>query len=140
MHIRTVIIGMLVIAIIGIGSAFWLNRQAAVPSAAAPKSVGETPLTTVIYQCDGGKSITASYFQGTAMPSDAPGQPPMPTGRVVVKTSDGRSLALPQTISADGARYGNKDDSIVFWSKGSDLMFTENGTSTYMGCKALLEE
>jgi membrane-bound inhibitor of C-type lysozyme len=48
--------------------------------------------------------------------------------------SDGRTMILPQTISADGTRYANKDDSVIFWSKGNGLVFTENGKETYTGC------
>ena len=43
-------------------------------------------------------------------------------------------MTLPQTLSADGARYANADESIVFWSKGNGLTFTENGKETYLGC------
>lgn len=49
--------------------------------------------------------------------------------------SDGRILTLPQTISADGARYANPDESFVFWSKGSGATIVEDGwQNSYTGC------
>ena len=55
---------------------------------------------------------------------------------VALGISDGRSLTLPQVISASGARYAhsNSDDSFVFWNKGNTAFVTENGTTTYGGC------
>jgi membrane-bound inhibitor of C-type lysozyme len=47
-----------------------------------------------------------------------------------------KTLYLPQTISADGARYANKDESVVFWNKGNTAFITEGTTSTmtYKDC------
>jgi len=55
---------------------------------------------------------------------------------VTLTLSDGRSFALPQVISASGARYahGDNDDSFVFWNKGNTAFVTENGTTTFDGC------
>jgi membrane-bound inhibitor of C-type lysozyme len=62
--------------------------------------------------------------------------PPTPSGKVVITLDDGRVLSLPQTLSGSGARYANADESVVAWNKGDELMFEENGTSTYLGCIA----
>lgn len=44
----------------------------------------------------------------------------------------GRTLILPNVISASGARYS--DGNNTFWSKGNDAQFELNGVS-YSGCK-----
>ncbi|MDE2001791.1 MAG: MliC family protein [Patescibacteria group bacterium] len=99
------------------------------------------PIAEVSYQCDGGKTIQAAYYAGETKPAAAPGQPPTPGGSVALRLSDGRTLDLYQTISADGARYsdGNPSvqgsESIVFWSKGNGAMVLEHNTDlTYSGC------
>lgn len=35
-----------------------------------------------------------------------------------------KTLYLPQTISASGARYANSDESVVFWNKGDTAFIT----------------
>ena len=55
---------------------------------------------------------------------------------VNLKLSDGRSLTVPQAMSASGARYANKDETFVFWNKGDTAFVTEgkDGKETYSGC------
>ena len=92
-------------------------------------------IATASYLCDGGKTITASYYRGAAKPVPAPGQMPTPTGSVTLTLSDGRTMTLPQTISADGGRYANTDESFVFWGKGNSALVLEDGASkSYTGC------
>lgn len=90
-------------------------------------------VSEVNYQCRDGKSIKASYYQGPVA-TVKPGQPPIPSGEVNLLLSDGRGMILPQTISASGIRYGNKDESVVFWSKGDGAFITEGGVETYSDC------
>jgi membrane-bound inhibitor of C-type lysozyme len=47
-----------------------------------------------------------------------------------------KTLYLPQTISASGARYANSDESIVFWNKGDTAFITEGNPNnpTYKDC------
>ena len=98
-----------------------------------PKAVG-SPIATATYLCDGGKSITAVYYKGVTTPV-APGQPPVPSGVVALTLSDGRAMTLGQTISADGGRYANDDESFVFWSKGNGALVLERaGQSAFTGC------
>jgi hypothetical protein len=73
------------------------------------------------FACSGGKWIDATFDNGT--PS-----------RVALALSDGRKLTLPQAMSASGARYANKGESIVFWNKGNTAFMEENGKTTYDGC------
>ena len=55
---------------------------------------------------------------------------------VDLKLSDGRSLKVPQAMSASGARYANKDETFVFWNKGDTAFVTEgkDGKEAYSGC------
>jgi membrane-bound inhibitor of C-type lysozyme len=95
-----------------------------------------TLISTVNYACSSNNTITASYYNGPAVAQTDPNQPPTPTGYVTVQLSDGRTMTLDQTISADGTRYSNTDGSFVFWSKGNGAMVMENNqpSTTYTGC------
>ncbi len=95
----------------------------------------ENPIATAFYSCNQGKTIQAAFYKGGPQPSPTPGQPPIPTGSVDVRLSDGRILTLKQTISADGTRYANADESFVFWSKGNGALVLENTQQqSYIGC------
>jgi membrane-bound inhibitor of C-type lysozyme len=82
--------------------------------------LAETPVATAIFKCAGGKSIDATFYANS----------------VSLKLSDGRSLMVPQAMSASGARYANKDETFVFWNKGDTAFITEgkDGKETYSGC------
>jgi membrane-bound inhibitor of C-type lysozyme len=85
----------------------------------APPALAETPVATATFKCQGGKSIEATFYATS----------------VDLKLSDGRSLKVPQAMSA-GARYANKDESFMFWNKGDTAFVTEgkDGKETYSGC------
>ncbi len=94
-----------------------------------------TPIAEVVYACNQGKTINASFIEGKNIPVITPGEPPVPTGSVDLSLSDGRKMTLSSTISADGARYANPDDSFVFWSKGNSALVLENNEEkSYIGC------
>jgi len=99
------------------------------------------PINTVSYVCDSGKVIIAKFYQGENKPVSNPDQPPIPTGSVALELGDGRSVSLLQTISADGGRYADPDESFVFWSKGNGAFITENNPNnmTYKNCKVSSE-
>ena len=82
--------------------------------------LAETPVATAVFKCQGGKSIDAIFYANS----------------VSLKLSDGRSLMVPQAMSASGARYANKDETFVFWNKGDTAFVTEgkDGKETYSGC------
>jgi len=117
---------------------FNLGKESAEVNSISVPTISQLPanklITTATYACKAGKTIVASYYESENKPVVNPGEPPIPIGSVVLKLSDGRAMTLPQTLSADGARYANADESIVFWSKGNGLTFTENGKETYLGC------
>ena len=92
-------------------------------------------ITTVSYACLNGRAIVAQYYRGEPQPSVQPDMPPIPGGSVVLGFSDGRSVSLPETISASGVRYANADESLIFWNKGNGVFVLENGQEkTYIGC------
>ncbi len=127
---RRIILGAIVIVI-----------AVAILRAYAPVAQLPAPVATASYYCNGGKTITAAYYRGAPAPAPAPGQPPVPTGSVVLTLSDGRSMTLPQTISASGIRYANADESFVFWSKGNGALVLENNQEkSYIGCVAAAPE
>lgn len=105
-------------------------------SSLPPTQTVNTNEVQVTYTCDSGKTIDADYMNATTSTT---------TGNSVqVSLSDGREMALPQTISADGARYSNGNpqlaqgqpgaETFVFWSKGNGAFVQENGTTTYNNC------
>lgn len=128
--LRTGII-ILIIMVLGV-IAFIINR--------APTSTTRQPIAIASYLCSANKTITAIYYQGERKPALDASQPPLPGGSVSLVLSDGQKLTLDQTISADGLRYANTEESIVFWSKGNGTTFTENGNQTYMGCMQIMDD
>jgi membrane-bound inhibitor of C-type lysozyme len=50
--------------------------------------------------------------------------------RAPLALSDGRSLPLPQALSASGARYASADGRTVFWNKGRSAFLEEGGRTT----------
>lgn len=96
----------------------------------------EVAAINLTYLCHGGKTIEASFYNGEVKPGEA-GQPPIPTGSLKLLLSDGRNLDLAQTISADGTRYANNDESFIFWNKGNEALILENNQEkNYLGCRA----
>jgi hypothetical protein len=87
-----------------------------------------------LFACAGGKTADATFYRGSSVPPAQAGMPPTPTGSVHLVLSDGRDMILPQTLSADGGRYANSDESIVFWNKGNGAFIQENGTTTFANC------
>jgi membrane-bound inhibitor of C-type lysozyme len=108
------------------------------PSGSSPSTqVVDMPINTVQYTCDGGKMILARYYEGTTTPVSAPGEPPIPSGSVSLTLDDGSNMTLPRTLSADGLRYANSDESFIFWSKGNGALVLENGVpKNYTNCVA----
>jgi membrane-bound inhibitor of C-type lysozyme len=93
-------------------------------------------LATATYSCSGQKSLTASFYESETTVSI----PPVPSGTVMLVLSDGRSLTLPQTLSASGIRYANEDESIIFWNVGNTATLTESDTKTYNNCVSVRED
>lgn len=45
------------------------------------------------------------------------------------------AVALTSTVSASGARYANKDESIIFWNKGDEMFVEVEGEILYRGVR-----
>jgi membrane-bound inhibitor of C-type lysozyme len=80
----------------------------------------EDPVSKVVFDCKDGKTIDATFY----------------ADKVDLTLSDGRSMSLPQTMSASGIRYANADEAFVFWSKGDTAFVTEGADEkeTFSGC------
>jgi len=95
----------------------------------------DSPIAQANYICDGGRTIQAAFYKGKEYAVE-PGQPPIPSGSVQLILSDGRNFDLAKTLSADGGRYANNDESFVFWDKGDTALVLENGVEKdYKGCR-----
>ncbi len=70
--------------------------------------------TTAAYRCANGETLTATFT--------------MTPGAATLAFSDGRTLKLPQALSADGGRYA--EDGTEFWIKGDGATLTQDGKKT----------
>ncbi len=91
------------------------------------------PDAEVIYNCQDNKSIQAAFYEEEEVFVE-PGEMPIPSGRVEIILSDGRSFNLPRTLSASGIRYANQDESVIFWSKGETAFLMEAEETTFQNC------
>jgi membrane-bound inhibitor of C-type lysozyme len=69
---------------------------------------------TAKYHCEDGAVFVATFITSP--------------GSADLAFADGRALALPQALSADGGRYATGDDE--FWIKGESASLTLAGKST----------
>jgi membrane-bound inhibitor of C-type lysozyme len=133
---KNTLIAAAVLIIIIIAVCAWASTLPA--SAPSNAQGGRTFVATAAYGCDNGKSITASYYDGAPAPAPQEGQPPTPTGSADVSFDGGPRVTLAQTLSADGTRYANADESLVFWSKGNTALVMRNNAMdlAYTNCVA----
>ncbi len=98
---------------------YWLGALAIVVLTPV-SALAAAPVASATFACKGGKTIAATFY----------------ADKVELKLSDGRSLTLPQAMSASGARYANKDETFVFWNKGNTAFIAEgaSGQQTYADC------
>ena len=133
---KKTVIWVVVLAVIVVAVVIFFIMRAQTP--AQQSTVGQ-PITAT-YSCDAGKTISATYYQGQSKPATSAGGPPVPGGSVALTLSDGRAMTLPQTISANGARYANADESVVFWNVGNGATLTENNQQTFTGCITVVSD
>jgi len=127
----SVIIGVMLVVLAGLLYAVSRTERIDAPLPVLEKK----SIATVSYQCAEGKSLVSAYYEGSSTPPSTPGGPPLPGGSVRLQLSDGRVMTLPQTISADGMRYANADESFVFWGKGNGVLVLENNAEkSFIGC------
>jgi len=138
MKTKNIIIWIIVlIVIVVVVIIVWPHIQPPVVSAPAGKQPTGQLVATAIFSCDGKKTIKAAFYAGTSTPLTDPNRPPVPGGSVALTLSDSRNMTLPHVISADGGRYANADESIVFWNVGDTAFITENNIKTYTNCTTL---
>ncbi|HEU4616633.1 MAG TPA: MliC family protein [Gammaproteobacteria bacterium] len=124
-----IVAGLFVIAAV---VAVWLMSDGGGGSAPPPQRIAAAR-----FLCDGDKRIDATFYASAAKPAPSRGRPAPPGGSVHVELSDGREADLPQTVSADGARYADADESLVFWNRGNGAFVIENREQTYTDCIAV---
>lgn len=125
------LIALILLILILSGISYIAYRSKATP----PKNIQALSRT---FMCRDNKIIGAKFYTIVEEKSKTlqDGKKPIPTGSVDITLSDGRSLHLTQTISASGVRYANKDESFIFWTKGTDAIVQENGkASEYVDCE-----
>jgi hypothetical protein len=122
-----------IVVILGVG--IWYLNLNKKENKISSNSQSPTLINQVTYICSGNKTINAAFYvsKGESKPVQ-PGEPPIPTGSVKLVLSDGRNFDLQQTISADGGRYANSDESFIFWSKGDTAFIDEGATTTFKDC------
>jgi len=104
-----------------IGTALTALAVLAGPAIAQTVPAKPPDVIRAAFACEGGRAIDAEFDNA-----------PKPLVRLGL--SDGRAMALPQALSASGARYANADESIVFWNKGDTAFLEEGGKTTFAGC------
>lgn len=106
----------IIILIVVIG--YSIQHRTAVAPAVPPVTAPAVPVvvSSAAFTCDSGSTIAANFS----------------TNSVALTLSDGRQLALPQIIAADGAQY--QQGTILFINKGDQAFLQENGTTTYSNC------
>ncbi len=125
--------------LIVIGGIAFVVLRTGTPSVPVPDR--PAPFATVAYSCSANKTMTAAYYAGEEAPAPVPGEPPVPTGSVVLSLSDGRVMTLARTLSADGMRYASDGESFIFWSRGNGALVLENTQEkSYIGCIAVAPE
>jgi membrane-bound inhibitor of C-type lysozyme len=111
----------IVVLIVIIALTFIHKSPVTPPVVTNPVATTTTPTAPVVlssgsYACDDNKTITASFSSNSAS----------------LVLSDGRTLTLPQIVSADGAQY--QSGAIEFITKGDQGFLQENGNTTYADC------
>lgn len=129
--ILIIIFGLIILSLIG---SWYVYNKKENNNPQPPPPQEQTPVAQASYICNEEKNIEASFYKGEPKPVN-PGEMPIPSGSVKISLSDGRNFDLPQTISADGSRYANNDESFVFWSKGNGALVLENNEEkSFIGC------
>ena len=98
-------------------------------------------ISSVQYICNDNKIIHVNFYENDSIASTNENMPPVPGGSVKIKLNNENPITLTQTISADGGRYANKDESFVFWSKGNTALVLENNQQkNYTGCVVIANQ
>ena len=99
---------------------WFFSQHVAMKKAAMPQTP-QNQMISASYKCDGGETFQAVFVNGSS-------------NSVELNFPNGDGYNLQQTISADGGRYANWDNSYVFWSKGNTAFIEQNGETTLNNC------
>lgn len=114
---QKIIIGVIAVILIGAGAYYLAFRGSSSP-------LGEKPVNSAQFSCDADKTIQADFYKD----------------KVRLVLSDGRTLDLPQAVSASGARYADAAGTTVFWNKGDTAFVTEGSDTnqTFANCEVVV--
>lgn len=112
---KNIVIGIVVLAVIAIGAAFFITRN---------------------NDSSSSNTVSASYTDGTTM-VDAMFDTDADT--VTFTHVSVGTVTLPSAVSASGARYTNEDESIVFWEHQNEATITKDGEDVFKGLKTPVE-
>jgi membrane-bound inhibitor of C-type lysozyme len=133
----TYLLASVILALLIIATGFLLYKNQQV------QEQTESPVVTgqATYKCLDDHTVEAVFMTEGPMPESAPEQPPASNALVSLSLDGAQDILLPHAISADGSRYANDDESLVFWSKGNGAMVLQNGAeSTYQNCIVVKED
>ncbi len=118
MTFKRAIFYIVLLIIIGVVAYSYVTNAPKTTIVPVVQEVKTAPVVTATadYSCAEGKAISAQYTASSAL----------------LALSDGRTLDLPQSASADGARYAN--DTVSFVTKGAQAFLQENGDTTFSNC------
>lgn len=113
---------LVIIAVAALGLVLFLKYEKAEPVLVETTDTQTVPEADIqaVFSCADSKMIFADF-------SDR---------QVTLTLSDKRAYALPQTISASGARYADEEETVVFWNKGNTAFIQEDGVETFRDCVA----
>ncbi len=130
--VAAVLLALLIVAI----GFYLLSNQSETEEMQNPVVTGQ-----VNYQCLDNHTVEAVFMTQGPMPEVVPGQPPTSNALVSISLDGAPNIVLPQAISADGSRYANDDESLVFWSKGNGAMVLQNGKEDiFQNCIVIKED
>ncbi|MHB1316455.1 MAG: MliC family protein [Minisyncoccota bacterium] len=131
---KNYIISFLVLTLFVLTVVIFMYRKQSIKT--KPVVVGQST-----YQCANNHTMKVVFIEKGPLPVVVPGEPPASNTSVSISIDGAPIISLPQAISADGSRYANSDESLVFWIKGSGAMVLENGKeSNYKNCILVKED
>jgi len=117
--------GILILVLIGGGFYIFKNYSSSSSKSESEEVASPTnaPLNKIEknYTCSDDKTIVAIFNNDTDMSAD-------------IALSDGTTMNLANIEAASGAKYANKDESVVFWTQGNEAFLEQDGKQTYTDC------
>ncbi len=123
---KNIIIILGVVAIVGGGVWFLLNRDVNEELTAEEAATGDEEdvdyeKTEVLFECEEGQLAVDFYNSEEDYYAE-------------IKLSNGQVINVHQAVSASGARYQSEDEVFNFHTKGEEAFLEENGETIYSNC------